>query len=219
MKPTLLFDLDGTLVDSRMDIAQAINHAIELYGGIKAPIESVLPYIGTTLEATFQGLMHEPSPETIEACTDEYKSYYFDHCDVYSKPFAGVKQTLTQLRGHRMAVVTTKRSYMAQQLLQKMDLAEHFELILGTDPDILPKPDPALILRACDLLECEPRRSVLIGDTEYDIRAAHAAGCKVIAALYGFGDPQQLEQLDPDAVAQSFDQISGLIRRLFSDQP
>jgi len=207
MKLTLLFDLDGTLIDSRYDIAGAINFAMQHQAGHEVPIRRILPYIGSTLEATFEGLLSEPTPELIGLCIETYKHHYYEHCTENTSPFPGVAATLARLDGHLRGVVTTKRTFMAKRVLREVGLAHQFDLILGTEEDIDPKPDPAVIFRACKMLGIEPVNAAVVGDTLHDMRAAKAAGCRSIAVTYGFGDPRELIAFGPDAVIDSFDQL------------
>ena len=138
----IIFDLDGTLVDSRRDIATSVNHAIQAVVGNPVPEEQVFPYIGEGLARTFRELTGEKDPALLARMEEEYKSHFFDHCDVHSKVYPGVLETLAKLTGFQKALATTKRTFMARRVAGVMGFLEYMDHIQGSD-DIALKPDPA----------------------------------------------------------------------------
>jgi len=202
----LLCDLDMTLVDSRADIAAAIAHSARTVCGATLRHAEVVPLIGRSLSEMFRNLLPPEHQGRLAACVEEYKRFFFDHCAVHTRPYPGVVETLTTLRGRgvKTAVATTKMTFMARRVCELTGLAPLLDHIQGTE-DFAPKPDPEVIVRACEALRVRPVQTLLIGDTVMDIRAGRAAGCGIVAAVgYGIGTVEALTAAEPDRLLETF---------------
>lgn len=210
-KTTLICDLDMTLLDSRWDIAIAMNHALGVVAGKNVEPETLFTHVGKSLRSTFVTVFPGASEEALDACIKEYKAYFYDHCDVKTTLFPGVIDTLTKLRsaGIKTAVATTKLSFMAKRVVEKFNIGHLFDLVQGTD-DMPLKPDPAVILRVCDKLGVSPEESVMVGDTVMDVQAANAAGTTSVGVTYGIGDREQLIAAKPDYMIDAFSELMPL---------
>jgi phosphoglycolate phosphatase len=197
----VIFDLDGTLVDSREDIIAAFNHGLQVVGAAAIPEAEIQSLIGTPLKEMYERRLPGADPESVGAACDAYRGYYFEHCADHTRPFPGVPECLSRLAPIPLAVATTKKTFMAVQLLERLDLAERFALIQGTD-DIPPKPDPAVLLLSAATLGVRPGRCWMVGDTVHDIAAAKRAGMKSCAVTYGTSGKSELEKADPLLVVE-----------------
>jgi phosphoglycolate phosphatase len=202
----IVFDLDGTLVDSREDIVHAMNQGIEAVWGRSLPQEEIAPLIGRPLEDMFARLLPADLESRISEAVAVYRRVYFDHCTDRSRPFPGVVESLESLQGIPMAVATTKPTYMARRVVQGLGLQHHFDVVLGSDG--LPhKPDPALPMRLLSELGMRPGHSWMVGDTVLDVLAGKAARMSTCAVTYGFGDYDDLFDQQPDLLVDDLAQF------------
>jgi len=173
----ICFDLDGTLVDSLPDIIGSIREAIAEHRLPVPPIEQVRPLIGLPLDDTFTVLTPDADPDALAAT---YRRIYPTRFTRGSSPFAEVPQVLTSLRerGYLLAVTTTTGTPMARDLVTALGIAEHLDLVQGTD-GFPAKPAPDVLLRALAALGA--RGTWMVGDTTHDIGAGQAAGLSTYA--------------------------------------
>ncbi len=212
------FDLDGTLVDTSQDIAAAANYGLAQVGRAPLSLDQVRPMIGggagillrRALEVT--GGVDERLLEQALAALSEY--YQANIC-VHSVPFPGLVAALDALAAMdvKLAVATNKRVLFARKLIDTLGWSQRFDVIIGGDT-LGPgkaKPDPAMIheMIAC----CGGGRAAFVGDSNFDVAAARAAGVPSIACSFGFST-EPADQLGADAVIDHFDELIGALRRV-----
>ena len=216
MNNIAFFDLDGTIVDSRTDVALSHCHAVASVGGTAPPPEEVVPLIGLSLEETYAIMLPPGLHHRIGEAAENYKAHYFDHCADTSRPFGGVTEGLQRLRqaGFKTAIATTKRSFMAVRVLEQLGLADLFDHIQGTD-NFPHKPQPDIIWHCLKALGAEKTGNAMwmVGDTPRDILAGRNAGINSAAALYGYGNSDELHDLHPQIASASF---AGLVEGILS---
>jgi phosphoglycolate phosphatase len=193
----VVFDLDGTLVDSREDISRAVNVGMVAVGGGRRPTSEITPHIGRPLTRIFHDLLPPELRDRSERASEVYREYFFEHCVEQSHLFPGVNDCLECLEGVSRAVATTKMTYMAERVVHKLGISRHFDLVQGSD-GIPHKPDPTVLVRVLDQLGKRADRAWVVGDTVHDIRAGKAVGMRICAVAYGFGDIRELEREAPD---------------------
>jgi len=198
----VVFDLDGTLVDSRNDIAASMNAALEAVGAPMRADEELHPHIGRPLHTMFEELLPADSSGRVEDCCEVYRAHYFDNCSRRSNVYPGVLDCLEALSRVPLAIATTKRTFQAVRVAELMGLAPHFELVHGTD-GIPYKPDPAVLNQVLEQLGKLAAGSWMVGDTVHDLRAGRAAGMRTCAVTYGIGDREDLAAEHPDLLLDS----------------
>jgi phosphoglycolate phosphatase len=187
----VLFDLDGTLVDTAEDLAGAMNHALVAAGRRAIAPARVRHLVGHGAEAMlirgFEETGGGPPPDEIARHVSIFLEFYVAHIAVRSRPFPHVIETIDRLKteGARIAICTNKREGPARLLIERLALAGRFDAIVGADTIGIAKPDPASALHCLKLTAC--RRGVFVGDSDTDIRAAEAAGMPVLVATFGYG--------------------------------
>jgi phosphoglycolate phosphatase len=209
----ILFDLDGTLVDSIGDITAAANHTLALLGAEPADageartmvgegparlIENLLLARGLTLEA-------EPLVRrTIE--------YYASHLTVHSRPYPGVAEVLAGLGAFRKAVVSNKPGALTDGVLKALRLNHHFNAVLGSDALPERKPSPVPIFHLMEQFKAAPQETVIVGDSPIDIAAGRAAGIWTVAVTYGYGKAgfEREAHLSIDR----FNDLAGILNRM-----
>lgn len=194
----LVFDLDGTLVDSLPDIVWSFRAAFEAEGLPVPGDDDVRARIGLPLEdmaADFTDDLGE-----VRSVCDAYRRIYPDHFTERTRPFPGAVEVLRELRkrGWLLAVATTKRSSMATRLVEALGLTAHLDHVQGTD-GIPHKPAPDVILAALSVLRAEG--AWMVGDTVTDLQAGRAAGLRTFGVSWGTHDAERLAAVGPDHLA------------------
>lgn len=197
-----------TLIDSRRDIALALMRSLESVLGVVVPETAVVALIGQPLTDMVRTLVPTARDDRVAACVARYKEDFFDNCAVHTRVFPGVRETLDQLRKQqvRLAVATTKMTFMARRVCESLRLAELLDHVQGTD-DFPHKPDPEVVLRACRALDVAPAAAVLVGDTVMDVRAARQCGAQAVAVTYGVARRDDLAAAGPSALIDRFDEL------------
>ncbi len=182
----LLFDLDGTLVDSLPDLTTTINQLRTDFNLSTLSISQVRNYVGDGARALVQRALPEGSFDQ-EKLTS-FLTYYQQNLCELSSPYPGIREMLEQLNEYPLAVVTNKPQQMATELLESLELSKYFRFVLGGDSCAQKKPHPAPVLEALRQLKAEQQSSLMVGDHHTDIRAAKAAGVPACFCRWGYGN-------------------------------
>lgn len=193
MKTTILFDLDGTLIDSTEAILESFEAAYANFGQKVPQKEKILALIGHPLDFMFY---HLGIPkERVGDYVDAYKAHY----RVISKPkttlLAGAKEAIALAATFaRLGVVTTKTSRYSFELLEHLGVKSHFEVLIGREDVVYPKPHPEPIFKALGRMNALAEDAWMIGDTCLDIESAHAAGIRSVAVSTGYATIEHLQK-------------------------
>jgi len=218
----IVFDLDGTLVDSMRDLVPALNRTIA-HDGL-SPIASgdishfvgkgAMAMIGRAFEHYGKPLSKDRQKELLGIFLEEYEAHIADHT-IY---FDGAMKALDTLgaEGWRFAICTNKFEHLARKLMEQIGGAQRFAAITGGDTFEVKKPDPAHIVKTVELAGGDPKKAVMVGDTNNDIDAAIAAHIPSIAVTFGYSD-RPVQELGASAMINHFDQLSDAVRTLSSD--
>jgi len=217
---TVIFDLDGTMVDTAPDLIAAANHTLGVFG--MAPVEAriIQPALSLGAKAMIRAAITEHSrtadAETLSIMTERFVEYYSEHIAVGSRIFPGLVEALTALRGGgtRLGVCTNKREALARKLLAELRLDHYFDAIAGVDTFPVHKPDAGHLLGTIAMAGGAPARSVMIGDSPVDAAAARNAKVPFVAVSFGYGE-MPADLLEPDAVINSFADLVPALRALF----
>jgi phosphoglycolate phosphatase len=210
----IIFDLDGTLIDSRGDIAAACNHALERAGRAKLPVEKISTMVGDGARMLLARAFELPSDSIeIENALPHFHAYYIQNPAKFSTYLHGAVATLTELRAKnfKLALATNKPRPTTLAVMAAMDMSKYFSAITaGGDGPLKPAPDP--LLRIFGELAVNASDSWMVGDGPQDIGAARAAGCTSIAVGGGFVAPERLEAAKPDAWIDSLSELLPLLK-------
>jgi pyrophosphatase PpaX len=207
---TVLFDLDGTVVDSGAIILASMRHATrEVLGRDYSDKELLQAVGGPGLEAQ----MHALAPEHVERLVDVYRAHNEPlHDDL--EACVGMEDALVRLHeeGRRLGVVTAKRRSTVELAFDRVPLGHLFETIVGGDETERHKPDPEPLLLAAERLEADPAETAYVGDSPFDVRAAKAAGMFAVAVTWGrIHNRERLEAEEPDAVVDTAEELLGVL--------
>jgi phosphoglycolate phosphatase len=215
---TVVFDLDGTLVDTAPDLCAALNHALAALGRPGVPAEDVRHMVGHGARKLLErGLATsgDVTPEIIEAGVPHFLDYYAAHIADGSRPFDGVVSALDALAagGVRLAICTNKPVALSRALISALGWEQRFVANLGFDSVERPKPDPGHVHAAIAAAGGVRETTVFVGDSITDTTAARAAGVPVVAVSFGFSDRPATE-LGADAIIDHYDHLVPALRRL-----
>src|ERR1051325_3278075 len=210
MRATIvLFDLDGTLIDSLGALAASLNLMLRDLDRPPLSREQVAAFIGNGIPTTVRRALvathpnqEPPDPALHDAATEMLKT---------TRLFPNVVETLEHFRGKRLGVVTSKEVRFTEFLLDHFGIAKYFDTIVGGDTTPARKPDPQPVLEALRLLEGRAAEAVMIGDSEIDVIAGRRAGTQTCAVTFGYRSAAQLRVTEPDVMIDRFDQLREVI--------
>jgi phosphoglycolate phosphatase len=214
--PLLVFDLDGTLVDTAADLIGTLNHILAQEDVPPLPLATARPMLGAGARALIErGLAaagRSVSPARLEEMFLAFLAHYEAHIADASRPFPGVEAALDRLAavGWVFAVCTNKIEHPSIRLLTDLDLAHRFRAICGQNTFEVCKPDPRALVLTIERAGGDPRRTIMVGDSETDIATAQAACVPVIAVDFGYTD-RHVSEFDPDCVISHFDELWGAV--------
>ncbi len=215
MPKALLFDIDGTLIDTFDYILEAMNLA--MMDASMAPLErdELMPLIGRDV-ASQMAILRRVSGRVVDDIHEAYYRHFMEFVRRGVRLYPGVRATLEGLPGYLIGTITTRRRFVARQMLVIGRIEKHFTAIVGGDEVERPKPHPDLIHRACEALHVAPSEAVAIGDSPVDILAGRAAGALTVAAMYGYGRKEELVKSKPDETVKAFSELPEALARLSS---
>ncbi|HEX2987986.1 MAG TPA: HAD-IA family hydrolase [Chloroflexota bacterium] len=213
MYKALVFDLDGTLVDTPAGIARTIARVLANRGYPVPSSEEVYQMIGLPLVDSFLRFLPADARSIAPECVVEYRDLY-ERIEIPATTlFPGVGETLArfQAAGVRMAVATAKLTRVAESTLAHSGARGYFDAVLGGDCVSEPKPHPQLALSALARLECSPESALVVGDTSYDIQMGKAAGTATCGVTYGVQPRTQLAGASPDYLIDRFAELAAIL--------
>jgi phosphoglycolate phosphatase len=216
---TLVFDLDGTLVDTAPDLIDTLNVVFDREGLPRVPYDEARSLIGGGAKAMIiRGLAAEgrvASPALVQKLLADFITHYSTHIADRSRPFPDVEPVLDQLASdkHCLAVCTNKLEKLSLQLLETLGLARRFAVICGQDTFGVQKPDPAMLRKTIAAAGGLGSNAIMVGDSETDIRTARAAGVPIIAVDFGY-TARPIAEIGPDRIISRFSDLPSAIAEL-----
>ncbi|HEX5411528.1 MAG TPA: HAD-IA family hydrolase [Terriglobia bacterium] len=194
----LVFDLDGTLVDSELDLANSVNATLEKMGRKPLSVELIASYVGQGVKVLVsRALGTGVSEELLEQAQEIFLKHYREHMLDHTAPYPGVREALAELDGRRMAVLTNKPVKFSRDMLEGLGLADRFLRIYGGNSFASKKPDPVGLNRLMEETQVAASRAMMIGDSISDVLAGRNAGAWTCGVNYGFG-AATLDEAPPD---------------------
>ena len=217
--PTIVFDLDGTLVDTAPDLISALNHVLAREGLSPLPLASARNMIGAgarkLLERGREAEGRFVSAEEMDRLAADFIAYYGENIAVNSRPFDGLEAALDELatRGCRLAVCTNKLEWLSKRLLDELGLSARFAAICGADTFGVSKPDPAILRQTILQAGGNLAMSVMVGDAGTDVGAARRANVPVIGCTFGYTDVP-IAELKPDRLIDHMKDLPAAVEAL-----
>jgi phosphoglycolate phosphatase len=218
--PTIVFDLDGTLIDTAPDLVDTLNIILAREGLAPVPFETARTMIGGGARILIErGLKADGRPgiaAEVDRLYGDFVSHYSEHLADRSQPFPGAIAAIEHLAAHgcRFAICTNKLEWLSVRLLEALGISGHFAAICGQDTFGVQKPDPGILLQTIRKAGGNTRRAVMVGDSINDIEVARAAKVPVIAVDFGYTETP-VSALDPDLIIADFGHLPAAIEKLF----
>ncbi len=209
MKHAVIFDLDGTLLNTLGDLRAATNHALEVRGLPPHSMEEIRQFIGNGIRLLIRRAMPEGTPEAeIDAALDDFKAYYAAHIHDRTVPYDGIPQLLTALRkrGIKVAVLSNKIDSASQQLIDYF-FPEKTDVVFGEHVGVPRKPDPTSCRMVMQQLGVQPEQVLYVGDSGTDMQTAKNAGLYAVGVTWGFRSKEVLLKYGADVLVHRPEQI------------
>ena len=208
----LIFDLDGTLIDSKRDIANSVNLTFREIGLPEKPHELIYDYVGNGVRQLIIDAVGSDDHALIDRTLACFEQHYLSHLLDETRLFPGITDVLEHFENKKIALATNKPAHYTEKIMSGLNLNAHFDIVIGASPDIRLKPHPEMLLKTLEILEVAPSDAVMIGDSLNDFHAAKAAGVPACGVAYGFGDAQILRSENPDFFIDQSDELMTLFR-------
>lgn len=213
---TIVFDLDGTLLNTLEDLADSTNYALRQYGFAERTLEEIRAFVGNGVRKLIERALPEgaenPLFNSVFSC---FKSYYVDHCMEKTGLYAGIPEMLHELKsaGYHMAIVSNKLQSGVDELYEHY-FSDTVEVAVGELPELNRKPAPDMVLLALEKLGVSTDEAVYVGDSDVDVATARNSGLSCISVLWGFRDKEFLVQHGAHCFAQTPEEICRIIKSM-----
>jgi 2-phosphoglycolate phosphatase len=207
----LIFDFDGVIIDSRDDIAGAVEYSLKHFGRPPLPRDEIISYIGWGADNLIRSCFKGCDDEVIREAISFYKKYYLDNSVKETKLYKNVEETLDFFKGKKIALVTNKPEDISLSILDKLGVADRFNIVIGPESLKKLKPDPEGILKVLDAFGEDPKKTIMIGDTYTDVEAGKAAGTYTCGVTYGIGSTEDLLKASPDYIVDDIIKLTDII--------
>lgn len=209
----IIFDLDGTLIDSIGDIANALNHAFEPYGIESIGLTEVAAMVGEGPSKLVRNVLEKYNLLLDkDVLLKRFLDYYASHLTENTAPYPDVIETLEALKSQRKAIVTNKLEILSLKILDELSLMKYFDMVVCADTISERKPSPAPISYVLSALNVQPEDAIIVGDSAVDIKTGRASSIKTVAVTYGYG--REGFQEEGDFVINSLSELVDIVKEI-----
>lgn len=206
----LVFDLDGTLVDSAVDLAESVNYALSTLGLSRISLETVKSYVGDGVAVLMKRALGGDSEGHFPRALELFRDYYADHLLDSTTLYPDVPELLYYFNAKKKVVVTNKTEKYSKSIVRSLRIGDYFLDVVGEDSTPFKKPDPRLLNLVMEKMNVTPGRTVVIGDGPNDILLAQGAGAVSCAFLNGISGREKLLSLNPDMTCERLSDLKSL---------
>jgi phosphoglycolate phosphatase len=206
----MIFDLDGTLVHTGYDLAASVNHAMKELGLFPLPHERIMGYVGDGVKKLIERSLGDRFPDLFDEALSLFMDYYGEHLLDTTDCYPGVSEVLEHYKNKNKLIITNKLYSYTLRIVRGLNIAHHFDEIIGIDSHEYKKPDPRLIRPIIEEYHSVERRTVVIGDGHNDVLLAKNAGAISCALLNGLGLRDRLLSLQPDYACEDIRELIDL---------
>ena len=205
----LIFDLDGTLIESKWDIAHSVNYTLVALGLPERPLEEIFGFVGDGVKRLLRLAVGEGNQTRFEEALKIFRGYYLEHCLDRTTFYPGIEPMLEHFSSKTKAIATNKSIEYTRVILKGLG-PQHFTYMVGGDNGFGLKPEPGMLLHIMEQLGASKDRTVLVGDSTNDINGGHNAGIRVCAVGYGMGNREKMAACQPDWFIERPEQLTEL---------
>ena len=206
----IVYDLDGTLIDSRKDIVSSVNWTLTELGFKELPTEKISSFVGSGVANLMRQSLQEISPEALK-CHDRsiklFRRYYGEHLLDQTQLYPSVRKVLEFFKDRKQSVMTNKPQDFSITILKSLGIDSYFFKVMGGDQGFAKKPHPASLLEILKAAEMSPEEVILVGDSATDIETGKNAGVKTIAVTYGFGSREEIQAARPESILNDLEEL------------
>ena len=198
----VIFDLDGTLLNTLDDLTDAVNHVMEQFNYPTHTINEVRSFVGNGIKLLIErSLPYGADTPDFSKIFDAFKQYYTTHCNIKTAPYNGIIDLLEMLSsdGYDLAIVSNKNN-AAVENLNNIYFSKYISIAIGESENVKKKPAPDTVLKALEILDCEKHRAIYVGDSDVDFKTAVNAGIDCVNVSWGFRERAFLETFNPTAI-------------------
>ncbi len=208
----IIFDLDGTLAETRQDIADAANYMLQKLERPQLPEEIITGYVGNGIKKLIERCLPGEAENILEEAYEFFVAYYADHLVDDTHLYPGVLDLLKKMQQKKLAVLSNKAQKFTVEIVRQLKIDNYFQIIMGSNPHFPKKPAPDAIKHIIKTLDCSAQKTLIIGDTKNDILAGQAANIYTCAVSYGFRKKAVLQKYNPDFMIDSIDALDKIIQ-------
>jgi phosphoglycolate phosphatase len=207
----IMFDFDGTIVDSKDDIAASANHVLAARGLPPKDPELIAGYIGNGIHVLLGKTLSTADEADVKDAVETFRGHYWDHCMDRTVGYEGVVEMLEHFGGKTKAIVTNKPKRFTDHILEGLGLAGYFVSVVGGDGPCAKKPSPEGFLAVLNSLDVPAEKALVVGDSHNDVLGGKAAGCLTCAVTYGLGKRSVLEATHPHMIIDNIEELRDLV--------
>ncbi len=207
----MIFDLDGTLIDSKSDIAHAVNATLTSFGIEPVPLAEVEKFVGTGVTPLILQKVRAFNPALVDKAIAAFENIYASSLLNLTTTYPGVIDVLEHFKAKTKVILTNKRTRFVDPILGGLGIRHYFSAAFGAESLPVRKPNPQTVLEICTRLGAAVENTVIIGDTETDVVTGKSAGCRTCAVSYGYGDVSKLRSLRPDIFVDDVREIMAIL--------
>ena len=211
----IVFDLDGTLLNSLEDLADSANWVLEQHGFPTHPVDAYRYFVGDGVRKLIERILpqEERTEARIEQCRQEFVAYYKVHMEDKTSVYEGITELLVELknRGLKIAVATNKVHIAVKPLMEKYFPEIHFDSMIGQREGVPVKPAPQIMFDILRETGCEPSEALHVGDTATDMQLAHNAGVTPVGVLWGYRPLEELQEAGAKFIIEKPEELLGLV--------
>ncbi|HEX5038129.1 MAG TPA: HAD-IA family hydrolase [bacterium] len=205
-----LFDLDGTLIDSKQDIASSVNFTMTKLGLAPLAEDLIYRFVGNGVTPLIQQTVEAAGGAPFDQALEIFRKHYDGHLLDATETFPGVRETLKRFEAKTKVVVTNKSQAFSEKILRGLDLGRTFVGVFGGDTAFPKKPAPDVVRHLLETYEISPRHAVIVGDSRVDMETGKNAGILTCGVTYGFRPRSELEDAKPDFLIDRFSELADL---------
>lgn len=211
MNKLIVYDLDGTLIDSRRDISDAVNWTLKEQGFSGLPSERIGTFVGSGVKNLIEQVLQEVCPPgtklPLERSIKLFRARYGEHLLTHTRLYPSVPKVLECFKNRAQAVITNKPENFSLTILKGLGVSHYFIKVVGGDGGFPKKPAPDTLIEVLRLAQVEPHEAVLVGDSAIDVQTARNADVKAIAVTYGFGKMDEIQNSKPDFLLHDLEEL------------
>lgn len=212
-KKLIIYDLDGTLVDTRRDISDAANHMLRSMALPELPQTTIEKFVGRGVQDFIKNCLGTGVRRQIEKGLKLFRAYYHDHMLDHSKLYPGAKELLDYFKDRFQAVITNKPDPFSAEILKGLGVADYFFYIVAGNSSFPRKPDPGAVRAIMRMKNVTPEETIFVGDSQIDIETARNSRVSAVIMTHGFVGADELKSAQPDLLVNHFSELLEYVRK------